>query len=35
VFYGFIDDNEVRDNQAGASLSDAVPEVTERPAYAK
>ncbi|UPT55336.1 Svx/AvrXca family virulence/avirulence protein [Dickeya zeae] len=35
VFYGFIDDNGVRDNQAGASLSDAVPEVTERPAYAK
>ncbi|WES88952.1 Svx/AvrXca family virulence/avirulence protein [Dickeya fangzhongdai] len=35
VFYGFIDENEVKDSRAGANLTDAVPEVTERPAYAR
>ncbi|UFK40321.1 Svx/AvrXca family virulence/avirulence protein [Pectobacterium parvum] len=33
VFYGFIDENEVRSSEAGAYLTDAVPEVTAVPVY--
>ncbi|WP_033577026.1 Svx/AvrXca family virulence/avirulence protein [Dickeya chrysanthemi] len=35
VFYGYLTGAEIRDGQSGANLTDAVPEVTERPAYAK
>ncbi|MEH2919581.1 Svx/AvrXca family virulence/avirulence protein [Samsonia erythrinae] len=33
VFYGFIDENEVRSGDSGAFLTDAVPEVTAVPNY--
>ncbi|WP_263063307.1 Svx/AvrXca family virulence/avirulence protein [Dickeya dadantii] len=35
VFYGYLNNAELRDAQAGANLTEAVPEITERPAYAK